>query len=1268
MTRQLDTWCTAKAFLDHYGLVSMQLDGYNTTIEKQIPEIIESKTIEVIHDGELHKVSFFNTTYEPPIYRDADQTREVTPQKCKELGLTYASEIYVDIVYEGPDNQRNVYTHRNIGAIPVMVKSCLCNLQKYNNDHQKLIELHEDVHDQGGYFIMSGECKGIISQIKQAYNRIHIHKGKNSNDASKPKFAIYAETRSGSPNSRMTKSQVGINSKNSIIGVVLPYLDGISFHLGIVMTALGAKTPLEIIEYILPKNIIENPSEEWQKEILMLLVKTLEKTTNFTQNDALYYIGTKKPNQKSREIHENRDDHGTGQSLKIQKSKKDHISYATSLLKSDYFIHIGNTEECFAKKRAFLGLMVRKLLYTHVGKGSFANRDHFAEKRIYTSGILLGTLMFSAFKSLTSKITARIERDVRKGTFVNVSSYITSPGPITSMFTSISNNKHWGNAKGAAGISQKYDEYNVFSRLEALRKVVIPVDDPNSRLLQPRYVECSQWGITCIYKTPGDKKVGLMNGFSMGALVTVGADVEPLLEILEDVDITKFEDIETSGEFVDGSKIFVNGSPYGIVEDHVAVAAHLRKLRREGAFNPEISISADGCDIHINTESARACRGLLIVENGKLKLTQKALDKMKRCTGMSPWIYLTSNGYAEIIDKAEENTMVVAVYPDDLDKMPLHDRLKYTHCELAPDMILSIGGNTSPFSHHNQSPRNVYQSVMVTQSIGIPGANYLFSKKQLVVMDYPQKPIVATRISRYTGGDDLPMGQNAMVAICPWYGLGQEDSIVMHKNAVDRGFMCATVYTTYSLSVCAEKNQIFDIPDAKKCKESVSRGGKLQRIGKYVFAPKGTRVEKGDLLIGAVMRINNHDKIDAIKNMSIPYDQTWVGEVIAVKCGVDGKGFDNIKLTVKHRRVPIRGDKFAARHGQKGTIGALLPTEKMPYVKEHQYTPDILVNPLAFPSRMTIGMIIEAILGILMCTSAKKEGGYPDHINPKKIYDGIVGDGTPYNRDFDIKVVRRKLAEMGYDEFHDITMINPSTGEELPGLIFNGCVYYQRLKHMVVDKMHHRARGSRMVLHRQPPEGRKKNGGFKVGLMERDVILGQGNPHVILDRMCTQSDVYRAPFCNICGLLAHDNGERIECRLCSSTNCSIVELPYGTKLLQQEFMAINIVLRVICSKKPGSNLHSSTKDTRRITAPVMFIQEYAAMVAKRAKQLQRGATSTLEDMSEITRYSPRIIARKEIAAGVIPLVIIRHVFDGTTSSGTREEIWKISDFVAIFDY
>jgi DNA-directed RNA polymerase II subunit RPB2 len=585
-------------------------------------------------------------------------------------------------------------------------------------------------------------------------------------------------------------------------------------------------------------------------------------------------------------------------------------------------------------------------------------------------------------------------------------------------------------------------------------------------------------------------------------------------------------------------------------------------------------------------------------------------SQQSRLVGEDVWTWerLCSSGYIELIDKDEEDNILLASYPSDVYQKadeylktirsivdPAHTlpssggsvESKFpTHCEIHPSMMYGIGASLIPFPDHNQSPRNCYQSNMSKQFIGVPFTNFrnMLSGK-FHVLEYLQIPLTLSRAGAMIGYNNLPTGQNAMIAIMP-APYNEEDSLMMSRDAKERGFMASTLVVNHFVECHSQERFMKPVnPDITK--------GDFSKLGDDGIVPKGTCVKSGDVLICKIatdpQNASQHELFVTV------YKDTFPAVVDKIVYGKTVEGFNFIRMMVVQRREPVIGDKFAARHSQKGTIGMIAPQIDLPFSERDGTSPDIVVNALAFPSRMTIAMLIELMTGRVAITKTQQ---YPSVLDVatvedldgvlkgatlnlekeietkfnKCLYDDMFGtaaqvDATAF-RSFDLGVLIKELERCGITDMCSDRMYNGITGKLMNALVFRGPVYYGRMKHMVQDKMHARQRGGKSSITHQPLEGRRSGGGMRNGVQERDNFLGVGAPHVAQDRLFKQSDDHTLWVCDFCGLQASVkfvNGQLLEkrCNVCSTNQVSKVSIPFGTNLVFNELAGMGIFPRII---------------------------------------------------------------------------------------------------------
>jgi len=626
-----------------------------------------------------------------------------------------------------------------------------------------------------------------------------------------------------------------------------------------------------------------------------------------------------------------------------------------------------------------------------------------------------------------------------------------------------------------------------------------------------------------------------VKNLALMALVSVGSPSEPILEFLDEWTMENLEEISPS-LIAESTKIFVNGVWVGVHRDPADLVRTLRKLRRQVDVDSSVSVVHDIRlkELRLYTDYGRCTRPLFIVDDDqKLRIKKQHIELLteKDVTGYT-WNELVTSGFIEYVDTEEEETTMISMTIDDLvagrhsTEQKSGVAISYTHCEIHPSMILGICASIIPFPDHNQSPRNTYQSAMGKQAMGMYVTNYQIRMDTLgYVMFYPQKPLVTTRAMEYLHFRELPAGCNAAVAIMCYTGYNQEDSVLMNQSAIDRGLFRSLYYRSFKDE---EKKQgtlsreEFERPNRDTCLGM--RHGTYDKLDDDGLICPGTRVSGDDIIIGKTAPLPEDDsavlsKRFSKKDCSTGMKHAETGIIDQVLLTTNDQGLRFVKLRVRSMRTPQVGDKFSSRHGQKGTVGMTYTQEDMPFTCEG-ITPDIIVNPHAIPSRMTIGQLVECIMGKVAACMGKE------------------GDATPFTP-VTAEDISTMLHKCGYQKRGNEVMYNGHTGRMLDAQIFIGPTYYQRLKHMVDDKIHSRGRGPVQILTRQPMEGRSRDGGLRFGEMERDCIMSHGAAAFLKERLMDQSDAYRIHVCQKCGLIAVANlkNQTFECCKNPRNNC-----------------------------------------------------------------------------------------------------------------------------------
>jgi len=1154
-------------------LVRHQIESYNHFVNYQI-----QRTIQMFNPVNVHSendyvqdkdkymlevdISFDNfKLYPPQIHENNGATKIMLPDEAKLRNFTYASTMAIDlnIKYtirnnETMDNPRIIYKTLpkiNIGKLPIMLRSSICILKQNNHIHPSLTG--ECEMDCGGYFIVKGSEKTVLGQERAAENRVSCFDGKNTT-----KWTWYAEIKSVPDYKCISPKQIEmmIASKNNGFGhglfIQIPRVKQ-PIELFVLFRALGVLNDKDICQYI----VLDVDDEKYAELTQCLQASIIDANKYMTEEDALKHITSYVAY--------------TPINMDKEKGAQKKREFAVEVLNNDLFPHCTTK----AQKLYMLGYMANKLLQTSLGWIAPCDRDSYLNKRIELTGTLLNNLFRNYFNKLVKEMQKQIVREINNGSWRSSEDYeniinmtniykimksmTIENGIARALSTGDFSIKQANSSK--VGVAQVLNRLTYVSSLSHLRRINTPLEK-SGELIAPRKLHNTTWGFLCPAETPEGQSIGIVKNISYMAHITIPTNSHSLYDYILPR-ITKVDEV-TPSELHGKVKIFINGCWVGISTNPMEFYNDIRDKKCKGIINVYTSIVFDykRLEIRICNDGGRLTRPVLRVKDNKALITKEVIAKLR--SNELNWNDLITeckldSAVIEYIDPEEQDYTTIAMKNKD-GYLHKDASIQYSHCEIHPSVIFGVLASCIPFPDHNQAPRNTYQCAMGKQAMGIYATNFeRRMDKTSYVLTYPSRPLVDTRLMNFIELNKLPSGTQIHVAIMSHTGYNQEDSVLINKGSIDRGLFSATIYHTEKDE---DKNIIRD--EIIRCKPNPAKTkgvkfGNYDKLNSQGFIPENTLVENRDVIIAKIVPIkeNRNDPTKTIKyeDQSKTFRTTEETYIDKNFTGRNGDGYNFAKVRIRTFRKPVLGDKVSSRHGQKGTIGNIIQECDMPFTKDG-IRPDVIINPHAIPSRMTIGQLKETLLGKVLLEL------------------GLFGDGTSFG-DLDVKTISKELQKLGYESYGNEVLYDGLSGDQMETNIFIGPVFYQRLKHMVNDKQHSRSIGPMVNLTRQPAEGRSRDGGFRIGEMERDVMLSHGISRFCRERLYDVSDKYKVHICKKCGMIAayndgknksftHDKFTIHSCKTCdNTTDFALVDIPYAYKLMSQELQTINVTPRLI---------------------------------------------------------------------------------------------------------
>lgn len=1238
-------------------LVKHQLESFNRFVDTYVPNILAKNFPNITGIGD--KIygpnkdhwqrecvcNITNFSCSRPTQTVGNKIIPLYPNECRLRSCTYAAQTYVTISYTIIDwmnldqngNPRLIHQMEQVTPffiLPIMVKSKYCYL--YNMSEKDLEQLGENKFELGGYFIIGGNEKVIISQERISEDQFLVWKPlKNS------KFLIEGEIKSSinqlyypiktdrillMKNPILLENDLQWLSKNkdwnkqyvkklyetmnenylyfNIHGIADP------MPIGIIFRALGIQNDKDIL--LLCDAIGEDNSENVYTKYIVPSLNFVHMLGIKTQQDAYEYLSVtigsgfgKTSAKDAKEID------------KLDEYTDNEYKYASvkNRFDKDILPHLIKDN---SKKVIFIGMCVKKLLDTFLGFRAYNDRDHYANKRVDLAGQIL--LIFFRYRiiGIINKISDHSVKALNNNTIYNE---FVRDIQINDITQKLENSLATGNfimsycndnGDIRKGLAELLSNLSYLSEISHMRKVQSPEKKNGSNLTAPRRLHESNYGMTCLNETPEGDKVGLVKYFAMTCNISEYIQeykVHVVLSILANEYNTRYgskkmiiiDNNEFDPDINKYIKVMVNNNIIALADNSIykELMNDLVTAKRHNVFDPYISIFFDTFEkqIHIHTEGGRFMRPMLIVEDNEILLfkllaehpeIKEKFDKGEYTWGdfLKPIIPLTEDSEAtiyngaviEYVDANQTEWSMFAMTPEQVykNKNMMNDNTtkdiykRFTHCEIHPITAQGMISSLIPFSDHTPNPRNNYQCSMGKQAIGFATTNYNGRfDNNLNILAYGQQPLVATKTMKYCMLDKMPHGEEAMLAIACYTGFNQEDSIIINKSSIDRGFFNTFNFRTFveeeNKQLSVNTNENFGIPPVDNRKF----GDNYKLINEDGFPTKNSVVEQDNVIIGkyvvekdrseskitdrSIIYKLNAGIIDAVFNTNTCKEYTNCNK--ATKLNIrDKTEYEICKVRVVQYRQPVIGDKFASRYAQKGTNSGMFVESDMPFTNRGE-VPDIIMNPHGLPSRMTISKPIELFLGTLA------------------LFDGKPKNGTPFEK-LDMNKVRDTLHNYGMFEkrnidYSNVTMYSGFTGDKLQVEVFYGPMYYQRLKHMVDDKIFWRgSSGPINPVTRQPADGRSRSGGLRLGEMERDALIAHNAARVLKGKFFDSSDKFKLYLSrrskNIIIGNKQDNtfiynGEDIRKY---GDDFVEIQLPYAMKLLIQYILAIGIDIRI----------------------------------------------------------------------------------------------------------
>jgi len=1061
-------------YLKGHSLVESNIRSFNNFVESRMQTIVGEVNDGINNEDVEIKLGKIRIG-EPDVVEADGSISHVGPAEARLRKLTYSAPIFVELNVSFAEQSDSAEVE--IGRIPVIVKSSVCRTHKLSKTDMR--DNFMDPLDPGGYFIINGNERIMIMTEDLAANQPFIEEGRLG--LTLRVFSQRGPYRIPTTISRTNEGilEVAFSRLRNVPAIVL-------------IKALGMTKEADIAKHI----GVEDDS---------VIVNFYEFAEIQCAEEALLYIAEKSGI------------HGT---------KKEILDRVKNRIDSFFLPHIGLDKNSKNEKALTLCKFLKQYLNSKEDKEIRTDKDHYANKRVKLSGDLLADLFRVNLNILIKDIQYTLQKVVKRKKFYSIKTIAKSTLFSHRIESAIATGSWIGER---TGVTQNMAKNNYLDMLSHLQRVssTLPGEQGNfmARTLHPTH-----YGRFCPTETPEGTEIGLRKNLSILARISIAIQFD---------EVRALKTFESSGLDREGSEkfdVFFNGRFIGTVEDNKKFANNIRAARRIGELPGDLSVRSLGTagEVVISTEIGRVLRPLIIVENGKSKLTEEIIQSLEQDN--LDWKDLLEKGIIEYLDASEEEDALVSLKPEDVEK-------KHTHQEI--DLIDLFGLVTSlvPFSNHDSASRLNKGSKGLKQSLGIYAANYLTRlDTDVSILHYPQRPLVRSFI--YDALDIYPAGQNLVVAIMPFEGYNIEDALVINKGSVDRGMGRSTYFRPYK---SIERNYAGGLKDEIVIPDKDVSGYRTEESYRFLeddgIAYPEAQAKSGEVVIGKVTppKFLSEAKdlsVQSKKKGSSAIRQEEKGIVDAVFVTADNEGNKIAQVRTRDLRIPEPGDKYSAPHGQKGVIGLIANSQDVPFTSSGT-RPDLMFNPHGVPSRMSIGYLIELIAGKTAALTGK-------------IIDGTAFSGGS------VEEFEEQLSRLGFSPNGKETMYNGVTGRKMDVKIYIGNMYYLKLKYMVSNRLHARASGKVALLTRQPIEGRSRGGALRLGEMEQQALVGHGASLLLKERY--DSDKTTMHLCTKCGCIGYEDiiRNKIICSVCGSNEVDPVEVSYAFKLLIDELLGLHI--------------------------------------------------------------------------------------------------------------